>query len=173
MWVVDSGGSHVQADAYRLDPSYDRTRSPFRSYAPFMMFGGGHAPGKFSNLDVERQTYTHLKDDQGRYHTYHQFTNDHETGHMLGMDHAASLFPPLNWAELKAFLSILTSKNGWNSRNGYGEGYRPEVGGNIMGDGDARSPVNALPWQHRMAVHTHTRAEEWVATDRHVLPRKL
>jgi hypothetical protein len=169
MWVQDTGGFYnVEADAYRLDLPPSVTQSPFRSYA-----AGPGLTGKFSNLDVVQQVYPLIKDDQGRPHTYHQFTNDHETGHMLGMDHAAKLFPALNWAEFKALLGVLTSKDGFNSRNGYGEGYRPEVGGNIMGDGHARSPVNALPWQHRMAVHTHTRVDQWVATDRHVLPRKL
>jgi hypothetical protein len=168
MHVVDKGGFHVEADAYRLDLPLSQTQSPFRSYAASPDFHG-----KFSNLDVVQQAYPLIKDDKGHYHKYYQDTNVHETGHMIGMDHAATLFMPLNLTELKSYWAALTSKDGFNSRNGYGEGYRPEVGGNVMGFGHGRLPEDALPWRHRMAVHTKTDVSQWAATDKHIFPKKL
>lgn len=166
--VVDSGSFHVQADAYRLDLPVRQTQSPFRSYA-----ASPDWTGKFTNLDVVQQAYPLIKDDKGRYHTYYQDTNVHETGHMIGQNHIGTLVPPSNWAEFKSWLAMLTDPAGTNSRPAYGTGWRPEVANNVEGWGNARSVANAWSWRHRMAVHTKTDVSQWAATDKHIFPKKM
>lgn len=156
--VEGASGFHKEIEVVRLKDARDEFRSNDSIY---------------SAADLKTSAYPLVKDHKGRYHTFYQQTYIHEVGHALGMLHAAHIYPPTGWAEAKSFMTCIATDDGVNGDACYGTGYRTEVAGNIMGYGNKLTKNNALPWRHRIGLHTGTDQNSWGVEMKRVYPKKI
>jgi hypothetical protein len=84
----------------------------------------------------------------------------HELGHSLGLLHIGEDLPERN--------PLCTPED---PDNCYGD--TEEDSQNLMGGGNKLTPVNAKPWQRRIAQHTGTQPGEWLASMSPLSPVRL
>ncbi len=106
----------------------------------------------------------------------------HEIGHALGQPHIGVLHKdPLCSAavfldgtpDLVKNISPAIFQGGSNSQVCYGEYAAPDRSDNVMGSGTHFSAFNALPWQDRIAFHTHTKGSDWQVSLSRVTPKPV
>jgi len=169
--VATKGEAHLAIDVVNLHPKF---AGAFQGTPTAQMDSGDFRSdtGTYDSLDVKprREQST---DDKGVIHRrVNYLTVIHEIGHALGLDHigvphndpmcrlAIMLEDSIPQALQSTLIPALLA-NGSNSRPCYGD-FAPAVrGANVMGSGRLFDETNASPWQGRLALHTHTKAEDW------------